>query len=70
MANTIKQVRRIISFTFTEYSNFQPIKKEVTCQEDSDKIFELSEFKNSLKKEKIIPENQNIYITLFIEIPL
>ena len=41
----IKPVRRIISFTFTDYSNFQATRREVTSQDDTDIMFELQAFK-------------------------
>lgn len=62
--------RFIISYTYTTLKDFNQILTQVTVQADYEKneVFDLAAFKKQQVESKALPENQDIFITLFIQV--
>lgn len=63
--------RFIISYTYTTLKDFNQILTQVTVQADYEKkneVFDLATFKKQQIENKTLPENQDIFITLFIQV--
>lgn len=62
--------RFIISYTYTTWKDFNQILTQVTVQVDckENEVFDLAVFKKQQVESKALPQNQDIFITLFIQV--